>query len=340
MEVVTQREHRVCPVIEASQPSAVRQVVRESADAVGLDETDGYRAGLVATELATNLVKHATDGGSVLVRSILDDGCKGVELIAIDRGPGVASVGESLRDGHSTAGSSGTGLGAIRRMSDEFDIHSQPGCGTVVFARVFAGRCAPPAWPLSFGAVSVAKLAEDPCGDAWSVRQGHQSIATLMVDGLGHGLFAAEAARAAVAVWTKQATRPVADALAVIHDGLRHTRGAAGALAQLDLENGVVRFAGVGNIAASITIDGVSRQAVSHNGTLGHEARHFREFVYPWADSGLFVMHSDGLTSHWSLDAYPSVGRRHPAVIAAVLYRDFSRGRDDVTVLVCKATRE
>ncbi|HZR24402.1 MAG TPA: ATP-binding SpoIIE family protein phosphatase [Vicinamibacterales bacterium] len=337
---MTQAEHRVCPVVEGSQPSAVRAAARESAGAAGFDETDAYRAGIVATELATNLVKHATDGGSVLVRSFSEDGCRGVELIAIDRGPGVPSVSESLRDGHSTAGSSGTGLGAIQRMSDEFDIHSQPGRGTAIMARLFAGRRRPPAAPLSFGAVSVAMVAEDPCGDAWAVRQRDRSMTVFVADGLGHGLFAAEAARAAVTAWTKESARPLADALAVIHDALRHTRGAAGALAHLDLENSVVRFAGVGNICGSITNNGVSRQMVSHNGTLGHQAHHFREFAYPWSDDGVFVMHSDGLTTHWTLDGYPGLARRHPAVIAAVLYRDFNRGRDDATVLVCRATAE
>jgi len=51
----------------------------------------------------------------------------------------------------------------------------------------------------------------------------------------------------------------------------------------------------------------------------------------------MLVLHSDGLVSHWSLDAYPGLAARDPSLIAGILYRDFTRGRDDVTVVVAKA---
>ena len=95
-------------------------------------------------------------------------------------------------------------------------------------------------------------------------------------------------------------------------------------------------FAGVGNIGASIVNNGSVRHAVSHNGTLGHQARVFREYSYPWPEQSLLVIHSDGLVSHWSFDNYPGLRLRHPGVIAGVLYRDFNRGRDDVTVVVAR----
>lgn len=333
---MSRSEHRRIPITESSQPFAARVAARDLAQAVGLDEIDAHRAGIVTTELATNLVKHARDG-SILLRAIDAEGIAGIEILAIDRGPGVADVEEALRDGHSTAGSAGTGLGAVRRLSEEFDIHSIVPHGTVVLSRIHAGRRARPVTSFTVGAVSVALAREEPCGDTWAVRVNHHSVDALVVDGLGHGLLAAEAARAAVDVWSADRSRGAADTLAVIHDGLRHTRGAAGAVVEIDRDARVVRFAGVGNIAATILpVTGRSRQTVSHNGTLGHEARLFREFTYPWESDALLVVHSDGLSSHWSLDGYPGLWRREPAVIAGVLYRDFSRGRDDVTVFVCR----
>lgn len=335
MEVTFETEHRRVAVVEESQPSAARAAARDAARACGLDETDAYRAGIVATELATNLAKYAT-GGELLVRALADATVPAVELVSIDRGPGMSNVDEALRDGHSTGGSQGTGLGAVRRLAEEFDIHSVPSKGTVVFARVNAGRARRARAAFEAGGISVACSSDEPCGDSWAVRHDARSLTALVVDGLGHGLFAAEAARAAVSAWRPERRLSVATALAEIHDGIRHTRGAAGALAEIDAEARLVRFAGVGNIAGAILADAAWRQAVSHNGTLGHEARHFREFAYPWHAGALLVMNSDGLVSHWSLDAYPGLARRHPSIVAAVLYRDFSRGRDDVTILVCR----
>ena len=76
---------------------------------------------------------------------------------------------------------------------------------------------------------------------------------------------------------------------------------------------------------------------VSYNGTVGHEVRKIREFTYLWPKGGLLVMHSDGLGTQWRLDRYPGLIARHPSLIAGVLYRDFNRGRDDVTVLVASS---
>jgi anti-sigma regulatory factor (Ser/Thr protein kinase) len=334
MEVIAGAEHRLVRVVEASQPSEARMVVRDVARAVGLDETDAHRAGIVATELATNLAKYATHG-EILARRIETAGRVGVEMLSIDRGPGLADIDAALRDGHSTGGSQGTGLGAVRRLSDEFDIHSTAR-GTVVLARVYAARAAESAAPFVFGVVSVAMSPEEPCGDSWAVRASGNRVDALIVDGLGHGLLAAEASRAAIDAWAPDRYPAIADALSIIHDGMRHTRGAAGAIAEIDRDARLMRFAGIGNVAASVTLNGKARQAVSNNGTLGHVARTFREFAYPWESGGLLVVHSDGLTTHWSLDGYPGLARRHPAVVAGVLYRDFSRGRDDVTVLVCR----
>ena len=329
-------EHRVIRVGDASQASDARLAARDVAQSAGLDETDTYRAGIVASELATNLAKYAADG-EILLRPIDQAGASGVELLSIDRGPGLSSVDQALLDGHSTGGSPGNGLGAVRRLSEEFDIHSSMPRGTIVLSRVRAGRRAAPAASFDVGVVSVAMTREEPCGDSWAVRLHNGTADALVVDGLGHGLLAAEAARAAVSAWLPERYPAIADALSSIHEGIRHTRGAAGAVVEIDRDAHVVRFAGIGNVAASIVmVDGRIRQAVSHNGTLGHEARNFRAFSYPWDAGGLLIVYSDGLISHWSLDAYPGLARRHPALIAGVLYRDFSRGRDDVTVLVCR----
>jgi anti-sigma regulatory factor (Ser/Thr protein kinase) len=323
------------PVVEASQPSAVRFAARDLAVRIGFSETDSYRAGLVATELATNLVKHAR-AGEVLLRPTPGPNAE-LEILAVDKGPGMVNVSVSFEDGRSTAGTTGIGLGAARRMSDEFDIYSVVPHGTVVLARIRSKTAVRRHVAFDISGVSVAKAGESECGDAWTLNIHRDGFSALVADGLGHGHFAAQAASAAVAAAALDTRRDgCARTLEVVHDGLRHTRGAAVAIVEVALPRRVAMFAGVGNIGASIVNNGSVRQAVSHNGTLGHQAHVFREYSYPWAKESLLVMHSDGLGTHWSIAGYPGLAMRHPAVIAGILYRDFNRGRDDVTVLVAR----
>jgi anti-sigma regulatory factor (Ser/Thr protein kinase) len=326
--------HRVVAVTEPSQPSAARYAARDAADRAGFGDEDAYRSGLVATELATNLVKHAT-GGELLICGLRGAPNGEVEIIAIDRGPGMANVARSLSDGFSTSGTAGNGLGAVRRLADDFDIHSQPGKGTVVLTRLRTGRASHrPSGVVDIAAVSVAKNGEAVCGDAWQVYHHAQSGLALVADGLGHGVLAAEASAAAIGVIDPRRQIKLAESLQAMHTGLRHTRGAAVGIVEIAPHLRVMKFAGVGNVAAAISTVGATRHAVSLNGTLGHEVRQFREYSYPWEPEAILVMHSDGLGSHWSVDAYAGLRHRHPSIVAAVLYRDFNRQRDDVTILI------
>ena len=326
--------HRRVPVTEPSQPSAARFAAQEAAEAVGFDQEDVYRAGLVATEVATNLVKHAA-GGEILVRPLRGALADEIEILGVDRGRGMPDVARSLADGHSTAGTAGNGLGAVTRMSDEFDIYSQPDRGTVVLTRLRRNRAAVKAsHRLTFAGISIPKTGETVCGDSWQVYYHADGAFALVVDGLGHGLQAGEASVAAIGAVDTRKQADVARFLEDMHFGVRHTRGAAAAIAEILPARGTMKFAGVGNISGAIWRPGTIRHAVSLNGTLGHQARGFREYSYPWERDSVFVMHSDGLGSRWSLDDYPGLRLRHPGVIAAVLYRDFNRERDDITVVV------
>jgi anti-sigma regulatory factor (Ser/Thr protein kinase) len=327
--------HRKVAVTERSQPAAARFAAHDAAEQAGFGEEDTYRAGLVATELATNLVKHAT-GGELLVRCVRTPPAGEIEIIAIDRGPGMRDLTRAFADGHSTAGTPGTGLGAVMRLADEFDVYSQPGQGTVAACRLRARRGAPRASAFQAAGVSIPRHGETLCGDSWHVHS-YDGIATaIVVDGLGHGLPAREAASAAIASSDPHVHREPLAILETMHARLRHTRGAAAAIADVQFRTGAVKYAGVGNISAVIAGDGTAKHAVSLNGTLGHEVRAFREYSYAWDREALLVMHSDGLGSRWSFDPYPGLRRRHPAVIASVLYRDFTRERDDVTVVVLR----
>jgi anti-sigma regulatory factor (Ser/Thr protein kinase) len=316
-------------VADESQVGEARRAVASLCERLGLGDHAAGTAALVTTEAATNLVKHAR-GGEILVRAV--DG--GVEVIAIDRGPGIADVGAALRDGHSTAGTPGNGLGAIRRVASTFDIYSGT-AGTAVLARI-GPRSSAGSGRLLIGAVSLPKSGETLNGDAWTVQTTPRGARILVVDGLGHGPIANEASHAAVEAFQAAPGEAPEAAVETCHLALRSTRGAALAVSEVDVETGVVRFSGVGNVAGSIWNGAVSHHTVSVNGTAGHGTIRTRTFQYPWPKSALLVIASDGLATRWTLESYPGLAGRDPALAAAILYRDHSRGRDDVTVVVAR----
>jgi anti-sigma regulatory factor (Ser/Thr protein kinase) len=321
-------------VQDQSQVSEARRTATEMAQRQGFDDVDSGRVALVATELATNLLKHG-NGGEILVGPFTDERDGGLELIALDKGPGIANVAACLADGYSTAGTAGKGFGAILRQSHFVDVASWPGLGAAIIARLKPGKPEQEALDTSrIGAVSIAKPGEDVCGDAWGVSVGEET--TLMVaDGLGHGPDAAEASVEAVRLFHRFNGHRVPTLLEYIHGGLRATRGAAVSIARFQPASGKAIYAGVGNVAGVVASNGELRRMVSMPGTAGHNARKIQAFEYPFV-SGLAILHSDGIASSWNLDRYPNIAARHPSLIAAVLYRDLTRHRDDATVLVLK----
>jgi anti-sigma regulatory factor (Ser/Thr protein kinase) len=325
-------------VTDASDAGEARRMGSDMAERLGFGETDVGRVAIVATEIATNLVKHA-GGGELILSTTRQGEARTLTLISLDRGPGIGRVQESLRDGFSTSGTAGNGLGAVARLSDRFDVYSAPGHGTAILAELTVGLGDGAESGLAVGGMSVPVKGETVCGDAWAVIEADGRAVLLVVDGLGHGAGAAEAAGAAVQAFAHHAALAPEPLLERLHGALRATRGAAAAVAELDRRRGVVRFAGVGNVAATMVTDAGTRSLVSLHGTLGHDVRKLREFQYPWTPGVLLVMASDGLVSHWTLDAYAGLAHRHPALVAGVLYRDFQRGRDDTTVVVLREAR-
>ena len=328
---------QVCvPVTESSQPAAARRAAGMLAQDAGMDETAAGHVALIVTELATNLVKHAK-GGELLMRRLCSEGLNGVEVLSLDKGPGIADVALSLGDGYSTTGSPGTGLGAVLRTAGAFDLYSQAGKGTAVVARIFAERHpgSPHAHPL--GVVRQAKPGEVACGDRWIARWFADGWLCAVADGLGHGVVASDAATAIIdAVRRAPAHFSPTELVEAAHRAATPTRGAAFGVAVVDEAAGVVRFAGIGNVAAVVLNGGDRRHLVSYNGIVGHEYRKLSEFSHPWKPGSVLLLHSDGIGTQWDLTRYPGILARDPSLIAGVLYRDYTRGRDDATIVVIK----
>jgi anti-sigma regulatory factor (Ser/Thr protein kinase) len=328
------------PVHERSQVSEPRRTAARLAERIGFSEERAGKLALVVSELATNLAKHGREG-ELLLRPLPEpdwSGDAGVEVLAIDRGPGIPDIVLSRRDGYSTSGTLGHGLGAIERQSDRFEIYSHR-TGTLTLARVWRQPPRPglPDPRIEVGAIHVAKTGEDVCGDEWSWRLRDERLAIMIADGLGHGLHAYEAARAAITLFEQSHDEPPGRLIDAVHAALRASRGAAVAMLAVDLTRGIATYSGLGNISSTILPgSGTRTNLVSQNGTAGHSAPRVQEFHYPVPPGSMIVMHSDGLGTHWDLSSYPGLLTRDPSLIAGVLYRDYSRRRDDVTVVVAK----
>lgn len=325
------------PIDDPSRVAAARRLATSIARAEGLDEASIASVELVTTEMATNLLKHA-QGGEIHVTQIAGQGAPGVDVLSIDRGPGITSMEECLRDGHSGTGTSGTGLGAIARLSRTFDAYSETGKGTVMVARLSAPvlNSFEPEPPMVIGFAGRPVSGEDLSGDSWAMRQDGAISLFIIADGLGHGIQAAEASAEAISAFRTSRDLDPTPVVQRVHRALRGTRGAAVAVASVDRNKRVVRYAGIGNISGVVVSPEKTQFMISHNGTAGHEATHFQEFIYPFPKTSILIMHSDGLSTSWNLAAYPGLKSRHPSVIAGTLYRDAARNRDDACIVVAK----
>ena len=328
-------------VEDASAVAAARNAGLVLADRLQFPAARVGQLALAVTEAASNLHKHAQQG-SLLLRVGRDGPAPGIELVTIDTGPGMPDVTGALRDGHSTAGTLGIGLGAIQRLADFTDLYSGPGHGTVLVARFRGAGPVPGPTPgpvpgpaPRWAGVTRPITGETECGDAYGAAGTAGAVTAVLCDGLGHGpLAAAAAAEGVAAVLDDPAGEPAA-LLERVHRRMSATRG--GAVGVVRLSGGVARFAGLGNVAASVLMAGRRKSMVSVPGIAGHQARAIRQFDYEAPPGAAVILHSDGISSRWQAATLPGLETRDPLLVAAVLLAEAGIHRDDAGVLVLKS---
>ncbi len=334
MPFIAGRTHAVFPIADASRVGEARRHAASLAARCEFDETLAGQLAIVVTELGTNLLRHAREGRLLLAASAHE-----VEVIAMDRGPGIADVRKSTADGFSTGGTPGTGLGAVKRQSHDFDLHSVPGEGTVIVSRLRADASPAPRHPLWIAGIATCAPGEFVCGDSWAAHVDGEQAQLIVADGLGHGEAAAQASRDAVAVFRAEKGAPPRVLLDSAHRALRTTRGAAVAVLHADRATGKFNYAGAGNIV-SRAVSGISdRTLLTQHGTVGVQMRKPEESIAEWPEHAVLVVHSDGVESRWAAQRIVPLLGRDPVLIAAVLMRDHCRGRDDATVVVLAARK-
>ena len=330
--------HLDIAVSEQSQVGEARRAASRLAVDHELDETAVGRVAIIVTELGNNLWRHAAKGRLLVGCRKTAAGCQ-LEVISIDSGPGM-DVARCLRDGYSSGGTPGTGLGAVQRLSTDFSAFSALGKGTVILSRTWvpaasAAGATSPRPRLAYAGICLAAPNETVSGDAWDIRLDDGKATLVVADGLGHGPSAADAAAEMLRLFATLPGSPSA-ILERAHVPMRGTRGAAVAIAEIDAKADTVTYAGAGNIAGRLISGVEDRSLMSQHGTLGVQIRKLQDVVYAWPDHALVVLHSDGLATRWNLAEFGGLLQCDPAVIAGWLLRDHTRGHDDVTVVVLK----
>ncbi|MFR9674943.1 SpoIIE family protein phosphatase [Streptomyces sp. TR06-5] len=325
------------PIDHRSAVHLAATTARGAALDCGLPGSLPDQAATVASELASNLDKHAVDG-VVYVQPLPD--AVGVEVLAVDRGPGMAEPERCLVDGYSTTGTLGTGLGAVRRIADRFSLRSRPGHGTVAGARITRpGVPSPTGAGDRAGAVCLPARGEDVCGDGYAVHPADQGGCTAaVVDGLGHGADAAQAARLALRALRGVHDQPLTGIMQTLHRALRHTRGAAVGL--LRLSPGRAEYCGVGNIRLCLlSAHEIERSVDGRPGIVGWNMPTPRTHTLPLASGQVTVMHSDGIESRWARRTDGFLLRLPPPLLPAALTHHHRRHRDDATALSLSGPR-
>ena len=331
LQAPSPQDMRWLRVEDASAVAACRQAVQTMAERLRFPAARIGQLALAVTEAASNLHKHA-EQGSLLLCVNRDGPQPGIDLVTIDVGPGVRDVGAAVRDGHSTAGTLGIGLGAIRRLADFADMYSRPGHGTSLVARFCVS---PPVSQPRWAGLIRPITGETECGDAYGVVPADGAVTAVLCDGLGHGPLAAAAAAAGVAAVLDDPAGEPAALLERVHRRMSGTRG--GAVGVVQVGGQLARFAGLGNVAASIVSDGQRKSMLSIPGIAGVQARSIRQFEYDVPPASAVIVHSDGVSSRWEAAALPALEARDPLLIAAVLLAEAGVHRDDAGVLVLKS---
>jgi serine/threonine-protein kinase RsbT len=134
MEPARVRSEALLPVANETDALSARDRGRELAVSVGLSPTDSASVAAAVSELVRNLITYATCG-EVILRTLENERARGVEVIVIDEGPGIADIEQALQERFSTSGGLGLGLPGVRRLMDEVQIASRLGRGTTVAIR-------------------------------------------------------------------------------------------------------------------------------------------------------------------------------------------------------------
>ena len=343
----------IVEVAHMGDVSRARTAARDLARAIGFNQTASEEIGIAASELGTNLVRHAK-GGRLELTVLDEDGRRGLQMESYDAGPGFAEVERALTDGFSTAGSLGYGLGAVHRLMHSCEVTSEAGPGAHIVAKRWlhpADEGAP--FPLDIGVAGRVHPGSKVSGDAFVAQRRADMALAGVIDGLGHGPYAHRAAMAARHFVETHYDQPLDELFRGVARACRGTRGVVMALARFDARPAPpplgsssvgepgwhirLSFAGIGNIEARALLPTEPLRLDVRRGVLGATAPAPRAASHDWDPRGLLVLHSDGLAASWQWEDFAGLAEQSAGRIAHRMLEVLAKDTDDATVMVIRA---
>lgn len=330
---------RSISVSDAADVTLAERKAKRVVGEVGFADLAVEELAIVVRELASNVVKHA-DEGTITVTPRKNDGRRGIEIRAKDFGPGIADVDQALEDGYSTAGTLGYGLGAVHRLTDEVVIESNENgvTGVEIVATRWCSEPSPPAVqnPITAGAATRAKPGMEYNGDAFIIKREDENMLVGVIDGLGHGQSAHQAAQRANRYVKTHANQSLSHLFGGVERACRNTRGVVMALARFDLTAEQATVGSVGNISVKVHNSPRPMNVITPRGVLGANAPQPAIREWDWNRAYTLIMHSDGVTTGWSQDEFAHLTEKSATNAARALLQSLAVARDDATVLVVK----
>lgn len=328
--------HLALNASDRSYFAILKKEIHAMAVAGGLSEKRIAELDIIVAEIVTNLVKHA-GGGQVLAKLIEENGKQGIEIISIDNGPGMSDVTRMVADGVSTKNTLGHGLGAMKRLSDVFQIYSLKNWGTIILVRVFDKAPSSKAFKTDIRSVIIPKPGETASGDDFFSIVDKDYVKLFLGDGLGHGPEAAKAMQVAGAAFMECPYTDPVEIIRYINVAVKRTRGMVGTVAVFDLASRKWRICGVGNIITKVCSAGNSKNYLTYNGIIGLNVPNtLSAQEIPYEDGQYVLMTSDGLKTRWDTLKYTSIMRYDLSILCASLIKDFARLTDDMSAVACK----
>jgi len=313
------------------------------AQTIGFDLTASEEIALAVSELASNLLKHA-QRGTLLLLPLLEGERAGIQVESQDSGPGIRDVNQSVVDGFSTAGSLGYGLGTVNRLMDDLEITSQVSApsGTTITCKRFVRTPVQGGLPvpLEFGVASRAHPLMEVNGDTFVLKQWETSALVGIIDGLGHGPKAQDAALTARRYVETHYDQPLDSIFRGADRACRATRGVVMALAHFDWKAGLsnisLTFASIGNIEVRVIGKREAMNFVIRRGIVGVNAPTPTVTAHRWEPDYTLVLHSDGVSSAWRATDFPELARVSTKEAAQRLLMRWGKDLDDATVIVIR----
>ncbi|MES2702670.1 MAG: ATP-binding SpoIIE family protein phosphatase [Bacteroidota bacterium] len=334
--------HKSFLIQDRSYLSLYKKEIHKLATENGLGEKKTAEVDIIVAEMTSNLLKH-TKGGELLVKLFADGPHMGLELLCIDNGPGMADPQKMMNDGVSTTNTLGQGLGAIKRLSDTFQLYSLKDWGTVLLSRVYKDELTARELTESSNkirTVMVPKPGETLCGDGYAEKIGKDYWKVFAGDGLGHGPEANHAVKEAVTLFKNCPYNDPVEIVRTIHASVKRTRGLVGTVAVYSIKEKMWRMCGVGNVASFMVNSLVHKGYMSYNGVIGlNMPNTMNPQQVPHMHNQMLLMCSDGIKTRIDTTKYPAIMKYDPTVLAAAIYKDYARKTDDMLVLVSKVTQ-